>query len=125
MKPLPACLDCGCTNDSPSHAVLAELRDDDVDAAIDLGLLDIAPCPGCRGNCNALLLHARDERRSALAARERHLVRNARLARRAAERDARRVPPVTATTTTAPALPPAAAAALARAKAKAALRKPR
>jgi hypothetical protein len=104
--------------------VLAALRDFDVDAAIELGLLDSAPCPGCHDDCNALLLQVRDERRFALAARDRHRTRNARLQRRAAERDARRVP-VATPASTAPALPPAAAAALARAKAKAAMRKPR
>ena len=105
--------------------MLAALRADDVDAAIERGLLDAMPCPHCRDACNALLLRARDERRFALAARDRHRIRNARLQRRAAERDARRAPPAAATSSATPALPPAAAAALARAKAKAAMRKPR
>jgi hypothetical protein len=123
MNPAPLCIDCHCTKESPSHAVLAALRDDDLDAAIDLGLLDIAPCPRCSDDCNARLLDARDERRFALAARERHRARDARLQRRADERNARRAPPVAATSV--PPLPPAAAAALARAKARAAARKPR
>lgn len=123
MNP-PACIHCGCTNQAAAHAVLAALRDDDVDAALDLGLLDLVPCPGCRGDCNALLVQARDERRFALAARERHRARNARLQRLAAEREARRAPAATTASPT-PALPAAAAAALARAKAKAAARKPR
>lgn len=125
MNTRPACVQCGCTSGAPSHPVLAALRDADVDAAIDRGLLDIAPCPQCSGDCNARLLHARDERRFALAARERHRARAGRLKRRAEERDARRMPPAAEPVGAMPALPPAAAAALARAKAKAATRKPR
>jgi hypothetical protein len=55
----------------------------------------------------------------AWAARNRYQARNTRLAKRAAERDARRVAPVAEKKS---ALPPAAAAILARAKAKAAER---
>jgi hypothetical protein len=124
MKPHAACPGCGCIATSDAHAVLAALRGDDVDAAIDLGLLEAAPCPGCQGDCNVLLLRVRDERRFALSARDRYRARAARLQRRAAEREARRTPPVQVETPAAnvPALPPAAAAALARAKAKAAAR---
>lgn len=102
---------------------MAALRADDLDAAFDLGLLDAAPCPRCSIDCSARLALVRDERLRALAARERYRVRIARLARRAAERDAKRAP--VATVQVANALPPAAAAALARAKARAAARKPR
>ena len=83
--------------------MLAALRVDDVDAAIELGLLDSAPCPACHGDCNALLLQVRDERRFALAARDRYRARTTRLQRRAAERDARRAPPAATTTGLAPA----------------------
>ena len=102
---------------------MAALRADDLDAAFELGLLDAAPCPHCSADCNARLSLARDERLRALAARERHRARDARLARRAAERDAKRATVAAVQATSA--LPPAAAAALARAKARAATRKAR
>ena len=102
---------------------MAALGADDLDAAFDLGLLDATPCPHCSADCSARLALARDERLQALAARERYRARNARLARRAAERDAKRAP--VATVQASSALPPAAAAALARAQARAAARKAR
>ena len=117
------CPHCDCAIDHPVHAVVAALLADDLDAAFDLGLLDAAPCPHCSADCNARLVLARDERLRALAARERYRARDARLARRAAERDARRAPVATVQATSA--LPPTAAAALARAKARAAARKAR
>jgi len=122
MKPFSPCTHCGCTRETTAHAVLDALRVNDVDAAIELGLLDGVPCPGCRDDCNARLRQARDERHFALAARERHRARAARLQRRAAEREARRAPPAQTAAADTPALPAAAAAALARAKAKAAAR---
>jgi len=110
-----ACPLCACGEAHPAHAILAALREDDFDAAIERGLLDAQPCPRCAAGCSTLLATARDERLRALAARERFRAREQRLARRAAERDAAR-----ATAARQPAaLPPAAAAALARAKAKA------
>ena len=103
------------------HALVAALREDDIDSALELGLLDPSlACPGCGDACRALLETARAQRTNALAARERFRTRNERLQRRQRERDERRRPVAVATTT--PALPPAAAAALARAKAKAAER---
>ncbi|MEF9978184.1 MAG: hypothetical protein RR834_06775 [Thermomonas sp.] len=91
---------------------------DDIDTAIEQGLLDATACAACDAGCNARLIAARDERRLALLARDRHRARAARLQRRKAERDAARTPPATSASTT-PALPVAAADALARALAKA------
>ncbi|WP_374247504.1 hypothetical protein [Thermomonas sp.] len=120
----PPCPMCTCTLEHPAHALLAALRDDDLDAALTLGLLEAQPCPCCVPECNRLLAAARDARRLALAARQRHHARAARLARIKAEREAARHPaPAPASAPTAqqatPALPTAAADALARALAKA------
>jgi len=112
MMPCPT---CSCTDTHPTHAILAALREDDFDAAIESGLFEVQPCPHCAASCSALLASARDERQRALAARERFRAREARLARRAAERDAARGSAAKQPSS----LPPAAAAALARAKAKA------
>ncbi len=107
-----------------THASLAALAVDDLDRALAAGLLDCKGCTGCSDGCNAQLIDARDGRLRALAARERHRIRNARLLGRVAAGAARRavaLPSMEAED----ALPPAAAAALARAKAKAAERGPR
>lgn len=114
------CPICSCTHPHPAHALLAALREDDLDAALALGLLDAAPCPSCAPACGAQLIAARDTRRFALAARQRHRARAARLARIEAERDAaRRTAAAPTAQQAAPALPAAAADALARALAKA------
>ena len=118
--PCPA---CGCTaiDGDDVHALVAALGEDDLDLALTLGLLeDDWACAGCTDTCRASLQSARHQRQAAFAARERHRVRNARLARRQRERVERRKPMVNATTTS---LPPAAAAALARARARATGRK--
>ncbi|OHE85350.1 MAG: hypothetical protein A2190_01460, partial [Lysobacterales bacterium RIFOXYA1_FULL_69_10] len=119
------CSGCGCRHaGARQHFIVAALRIDDVDAAIEAGLLeDAAPCPGCSADCNRLVDAARTERLAALAARGRYRAREARLQRRAQERAARRAAPPAVPGTPAgpaaqPALPPAAAAALARAKAR-------
>jgi len=104
------------------------LRDDDVDAAIDAGLMDGWPdacADALDDDARVLLLATRARLRTAWDARARYEARNARLARRAEERDAgRRVPaPAPAVADAAPvrpALPSSAAAILARAKARAA-----
>lgn len=114
-----ACPTCPCTQEHPAHALLAALSEDDLDAALSLGLLDAQPCPYCTLDCNARLAEARDARRFALAARERHRARAGRLARIKAEREAARRPVPTPVAQQAPALPSAAADALARALAKA------
>lgn len=124
------CPHCGCRADAgaPAHALLALLAVDDLDRALDAGLLDATGCDACTPGCNARLHAAAEARRTALAARERHRARNLRLARRKAEREAARSAPtprqadVPAHAT--PALPAAAADALARALAKARARRP-
>jgi len=116
---------CGCTDPRGAsvHAIVAALAVDDLDHAIEGGLLVCEPCPGCSSDCTASVLAVRDARQDALAARERFRAREARLARRAEERAARRTTPSAPVTgggeTRGPALPTAAALALARAKAKA------
>ncbi len=129
MIPLLPCPACGCRDPHGRtvHTLVAALRVDDVDRAIEVGLLDCDGCPGCSATCTEALLAARAARVAALAARERHRARNARLQRRAVELATRRNAPVLSAhtptaLTTQPALPTAAAAALARAKAKAAER---
>lgn len=111
-----SCAGCGCVIDAPAHALVAALAGDDLDAALDLGLLDSAGCPSCSADCTAALIGVRDERRVALAARERFRLREARLLRRAEEKAAARAAPKVAGR---PALPTAAADALARAMARA------
>ena len=116
----PGCPHCTCVaaDDGSAHTLQAMLAADDVDAAMARGLLEAQPCPGCDATCNARLILARDARRVALDARQRHRARAARLQRRKAEREAARAPlPTNASAT--PALPAAAADALARALAKA------
>lgn len=101
---------------------------DDLDAAIEAGLMAYVPCRTCEGadrDAIDLLVRTQARLRDAWDARERYRLRNARLARRAAERDARR-PAAPQPDAQAPqrksALPSAAADILARAKAKAAER---
>jgi hypothetical protein len=103
---------------------MAALVEDDLDGAIQSGLLADHVCDGCTPACTAMLLDRRNARQFALAARERFRAREARLARRQQERTARRSTAPAIGTVAAPALPAAAAAALARAKAKAAGRNP-
>lgn len=120
------CPFCGCADahGADAHAVAAALAEDDVDRAIEAGLLGVVPCAACSHACTARIVAARDARLSALAARERYRARQARLQRRLEERAAARAAPMTAAATEAPpSLPSAAAAALARAKARAAERR--
>jgi hypothetical protein len=129
----PACPCCGCLEPrgAQAHAIAAALREDDLDGAMTLGLLEQAPeCAACTPGCRAQIDAARAARLQALAARERHRTRALRLERRERDRAERRRPAPAAgaaggtaapsTAAPAPALPPAAAAALARAKARAA-----
>ena len=90
---------------------------DALDAAIEAGLMAFVPCPDCDQTSTALLREAQRKLTEAWAARHRYLARNTRLARRVAERDARRAA-ATTIATKAP-LSPAVAAVLARARAKA------
>ena len=110
---------CGCSDPHGAdvHHVVAALATDDLDAAIDAGLLDCKGCASCTRACTELVMAARDDRRAALAARVRFRAREARRARLLLERLARRA---TNATDTAPPLPPAAADALQRALARAA-----
>ena len=116
----PRCA-CAAREDGGAHALQRALVADDLDAALQAGLLDAHPCLGCSDACNGALVEARDARRFALSARERFRAREARLQRRRAERDAARRPAATTSTIAAPGddLPPAAADALARALARA------
>ncbi|MCC4597351.1 hypothetical protein NRY95_08660 [Xanthomonas campestris pv. phormiicola] len=113
---------------SPLQLLLWVL-DDDLDAAIDAGLMDYVGTADddlldpAYPQLRTQLLAAQQRLREAWAARERYRARSARLARRAAAREARRAPPASVAAV-APSLPPAAAAILARAKAKAAARGP-
>lgn len=120
-----ACPHCACTsaNGTGAHAMLALVAKHDLDAALELGLLEAVACPECQPACNARLYGARDARRTAVAARERYRNRSQRLARRKAARVAARTPPAATTASPMPALPAAAADALARALAKAGGRK--
>jgi hypothetical protein len=122
--PSNACPACACRDPrgAVAHAIVAALADDDLDRAIDLGLLETDACPACKTSCTDALNAARETRLRALAARERYRIRNARLQRRAEELRSRRAAaaPTAGAGPKTPALPAAAAAALARAKAKAA-----
>jgi hypothetical protein len=117
---------CGCRDagGEAAHAIVDALVQDDIDLAIERGLLDRdVECHACSDACRARLHEARLQRESALAARDRHRARNARLERRARERAEQRTPtPSPEQPVAAPALPSAAAAALARAREKAAQR---
>jgi hypothetical protein len=115
-------LPCPCCDQA--RALHARLTADDLDGAIDAGLMTFQPCACADESTVALVLQAQQRLRTAWDARERYRQREARLARRAAERDARRLkaPTVATTETARPALPSSAAAILARAKAKAAER---
>jgi hypothetical protein len=93
--------------------IVDRLRLDDLDGAIESGLMR---CDPAATDAPELVADARARLEAAWAARDRYRTRSARLARDSAERDARR----TAALRAQAALPPAAAAALARAKAKAA-----
>jgi hypothetical protein len=114
---------------APVHRLVALLRDDDVDGAIEAGLMAAWPDTALAAlddEARRLLVDTRTRLQTAWDARARYREREARRARRAAAREAARAPaPVAppATETEAapprPALPASAAAILARAKARA------
>lgn len=122
--PCPAC--------ERTRRLTALLASDEVDAALDMGLMAWAPCPGHGADYAQAEAIARMQARlrSAWAARGRYRQRQARLERRTAEREARRIAAIPANPVTPahpvtparPALPAAAAAVLARARARAAER---
>jgi len=105
--------------------LLQQVLADELDAALDAGLMAYVPTPGDDlllpgyPDLPDRLLDAQQRLCRAWAARDRYRQRAVRLARRAAERDARRAPPAPSPELK-PALPAAAAAILARARAKAA-----
>jgi hypothetical protein len=117
-SPCPVC-ECVDPRGATAHAIAAALVADDLDRAIELGLLGHAPCVHCAPACAGLQQRAREARLRALAARERYRARQARLRLRAEALQAKRSVTAPAIAKTA-VLPAAAAAALARAKAKAA-----
>lgn len=115
--------------------LLRWILDDDLDAAIDGGLMDYRGTDPeddrldpAHPQLRAQVLAAQQRLRDAWDARARYRARSARLERRVHARQERRAAatPIASTSTTAtpsaPALPAAAAAILARAKAKAAQR---
>ena len=116
------CGRCGNDTDAAQAGTLPRIAEalarDDVDLAIDRGLLDWNGCPDCARSAGLspeqidMLSSMRAGRLGALQARERYRAREQRLQRRAEERARRRLAPVSA-------LPPAAAAALARARTRA------
>lgn len=103
--------------------IAALLRADDLDAALDAGLmaLDAGATGILPPDDQALVTRTRQRLQAAWDARERYRARAARLARRAAEREAKRraATPAGPAASPRPALPAAAAAALARARARA------
>ncbi|GAB3345173.1 hypothetical protein GCM10027359_28440 [Marilutibacter aestuarii] len=116
---------CGCAAPpgQRAHAVSAALAVDDLDMAIERGLVDVDACQACAPGCRQRLLDAKAGRLAAWAARERHRLREARLRRLADARTApRATPPPPGGEGHRPPLPDAAAAALARARARAAAR---
>jgi hypothetical protein len=120
-----SCCRCGCNDPrgDAAHALVAAVAVDDLDAAMALGLIDGHDGPSSSPACRTALAAVREDRRRALAARDRFRAREARLARRQRERSDRRATgpvPAGAGIASPPTLPPAAAAALARAKARAA-----
>lgn len=111
---------------SPSVRVLFErVSADDLDAAIENGLMQFVDCQACRAGDPDYAAMAdavtavRGRLAQAWAARDRYRARNSRLARRVAERETRRT---AVNVEKQSSLPAAAAAILARAKAKAAER---
>jgi hypothetical protein len=89
--------------------------DDQLDAAIEAGLMQFVPCAACGSRASRVLCEAQDRLRQAWEARDRHLARNARLAARAETKAAERG----SSQGGGPGLSSAAAAALERARAKA------
>ncbi len=111
-----------CPSCQQARALEARLAAGDVDGAIGAGLMAFLPC-ACTDGSDAMVVQAQQRLRAAWEARERYRQRQARLARRAAERDARRLKATgepDSVQSPRPALPTGAAAILARAKAKAA-----
>lgn len=131
---------CAACDDAGLAALAAAVAADDLDAAIEQGLLAFEAPAACCAACApriATVLAARDVRLHALAARERFRARQTRLAERAEAKARRRAAATPAqdmpaqdmpaqdmsVQAAAPGLPSAAQAALARAKARAAAKR--
>jgi hypothetical protein len=129
--------DIAGTASAPTHCAIganalrlaASLRADDIDAAIESGLMAFSPCADCARDpavADAIdaIAHAQTRLRAAWAARDRYRAREARIARRERERtERRRAGAVAAPQGPAaprPPLPAAVASVRARATAKAA-----
>lgn len=95
------------------------LQIDDIDSAIEAGLMQYLPCPACDATQSVALITMQQQLAFNWAARDRYLARNARLARIAAERETRHTALRAEKKSS---LPPSVAAVLARAKVKAAER---
>lgn len=95
------------------------LQIDDIDSAIEAGLMQYRPCPACDATQSAAIIAMQQRLAFNWEARDRYLARNARLARIAAERETRHAAPRVEKKSS---LPPSVAAVLARAKVKAAER---
>ena len=108
------------SHDCTDAMALSRLLDaDDIDAALEAGLMAFVPCPSCDAHSTARVHEVQQRLAKAWAARDRYLARTARLARLAAARDARRAGVKIERKN---ALPPSVATILERAKAKAAER---
>lgn len=94
----------------------SQLEADQVDAALEAGLMRFVPCPACDSGVVGVVAQTQQRLLQAWAARDRHRSRNARLARQARARARPAVPAPGGAPT---ALPSAAAAALERARARA------
>jgi len=103
--------------------LLHYVLDDDLDSAIDAGLMDYHAQPDhahLDANWPQLLLQAQQRLAKAWAARQRYHARQARLQQRAKQRQLQRASISPRVVSNKPTLPTAAAAILARAKARAA-----
>ncbi len=98
------------------------LQIDDIDSAIEAGLMQYQPCPACNATQGTAIITMQQRLAFNWAARDRYLARNARLARIAAERETRHTALRAEKKSS---LPPSVAAVLARAKMKAAERSPK
>ncbi|HSX64615.1 MAG TPA: hypothetical protein VLF15_07800 [Pseudoxanthomonas sp.] len=114
-----------CQPSSSVRALFQQVSANDLDAAIENGLMQFVDCAACRASdpdyaaMADVLAAVRGRLSQAWAARDRYRARNSRLARRVAERETRRT---AVNVEKQSSLPAAAAAVLARAKAKAAER---
>src|SRR5687768_16891807 len=87
-----------CRPDLSPHTLLRLLQSGDMDAAIEAGLMRFQACAACEredasyASLCAPIVEAQQRLSRSWAARDRYRARQARLARHAAEREARRSP---------------------------------